>query len=149
MKFRATILTAGKTATGIPVPSEVVEGLGGGKRPAVVVTLNDTYVYRSTVAPMGGTFMLPVSAEHREKSGVAGGDEVDVELQLDTAPREVTIPPELAKLLRAEPEAKTFFDSLSFSNKQRLVLPIQEAKTPETRDRRLAKTMEALRAKRT
>ncbi|HUS15572.1 MAG TPA: DUF1905 domain-containing protein, partial [Chloroflexia bacterium] len=79
MQFRAVILQEGKTATGIAVPPEVVAGLGSNKRPAVVATING-YTYRSTVAPLGGVFMLPVSAEVRAAAAIAGGDEVDVDL---------------------------------------------------------------------
>src|SRR3954449_3350046 len=75
--FRATIRQAGKSATGIPVPESVVAELGSGKKPAVVVRIG-SYEYRSTVASMGGEFLIPLSAEHRAGSGVAGGDEVDV-----------------------------------------------------------------------
>src|SRR5687767_7437354 len=105
MRFRATLLLGGKTATGIQVPDEIVAGLGSSKRPAVHVTIND-YTYRSTVAPMGGAFMLPVSAEVRERAGVAAGDEVEVELQLDTTPREVTVPPDFTEALDRDPEAR-------------------------------------------
>lgn len=94
MRFRAIILLGGKTATGIRVPAEVVERLGSSKRPPVRVTING-HIYRSTVAPMGGKFMLPLSAENRERVGVKAGDEVDVEIELDTEPREVTVPPDL------------------------------------------------------
>src|SRR5881296_607847 len=98
-RFHTTILQAGKTATGIRIPPEVIEGLGSGKRPAVRVTING-HTYRSTVAVMGGDFMVGVSAEVREWTGVAGGDEVDVDIELDTAPREVTVPPDLVKALK-------------------------------------------------
>jgi hypothetical protein len=144
MKFRATILLSGKTATGVQVPKEVVEGLDGGKRPAVRVKLNG-YSYRSTVAPMGGLFMLPISAEHREGAGVAVGDEVDVELELDTEPRVLPIPLDFQMALDADPDAKRFFDGLSYSKKQRFVLPVEDARTPETRQRRIDKAMSDLR----
>jgi hypothetical protein len=98
MRFRAEILQAGKTATGIEVPEAVMVGLAAGKRPPVRVTING-YTYRNTVAPMGGTCMLAVNAEVRQKAGVKGGDVVDVEIELDTAPREVTAPPDLAEAL--------------------------------------------------
>ena len=94
MRFRAIIQLSGKTSTGISVPSEVVEGLGSGKRPPVRVTING-HSYRSTVAPMGGEFLIPVSAENRERAGVKAGDEVEVDIELDTEPRELTVPPEL------------------------------------------------------
>ena len=90
MKFRTTIAQSGKNATGIPVPDEVVEELGGGRRPAVTVKVNG-YTYRSSIAAMGGGSMISLSSEHREKSGLAGGDEVEVELELDAAPREVDV----------------------------------------------------------
>lgn len=144
MRFRATIEQAGKTATGIEVPAEVVTGLGSSKRPAVRVTLNG-YTYRSTVASMGGRFMVGVSAQVREAAGVAGGDTLDVDIELDTEPREVTVPKELAAALKKEPEARRVFDGLSYSRKRLLALPIEEAKTPETRQRRLDKAMSALR----
>src|SRR5438309_2367144 len=84
MRFRTTILTAGKTATGIEVPSEVVDALGASKRPPVRVTING-YTYRNTIAVMGGKYMVGVSAEHRAGAGVGGGDEVDVEIELTTS----------------------------------------------------------------
>jgi hypothetical protein len=143
MKFQATILLGGKTATGIRVPPEVVASLGPSKKPAVRVTING-YTYRSTVATVSGEFMVGVSAEVREKAGVAAGDEVEVEIELDTAPREVTVPPDVAEALDADPAARRFFDSLSYSNKRRVVLSIEEAKTPETRQRRIAKAVSNL-----
>ena len=101
-RFRATLRLEGKTATGFQVPPEVVEALGGGKRPPVVVHLG-SYTYRNTIAPYGDVYMIGVSAEHRAASGYQAGDEVDVELELDTAPREVEVPPDLAAALDADP----------------------------------------------
>jgi hypothetical protein len=144
MRFRTTIVQSGKTATGIQVPDEVVEALGSGKRPAVKVTVNG-YSYRNTVASMGGVFMVSLSAEHRAGAGVAGGDEVEVDLELDSAPREVTVPPELAAALDAEPAARATFDGLSYSNKSWHVLQVTGAKSEETRQRRIAKSVEALK----
>jgi len=147
MKFSAVIQQSGKTATGIQVPAEVVAYLGSSKRPAVLVTIGD-YTYRSSVATMGGVFMLPVSAEVRQHAGVAAGDEVDVSLELDTAPREVNLPDDFAAALSVDDEARTFFDCLSYSNKRRIVLPIDEAKSAETRQRRIANAIEKLRENR-
>jgi hypothetical protein len=144
MKFHSTVLLGGKTATGIPVPSEVVEGLGPSKRPAVRVTIRG-YTYRSTVTPLGSQFMLPLSAENRQGAGVAAGDTVEVDLELDTAPREVTVPPDFAAALDRDPEARQFFEKLSFSHKQRHVLAIDQAKTAETRQRRIEKAVSMLR----
>ena len=143
MRFRATIELGGKTATGIRVPAEVVESLGAGQRPRVSVTING-YTYRSTVAPMGGVYMLPVSAEARGGALVAAGDEVDVDVELDTAPREVNVPTDLAAALDGDAAAKRFFEGLSYSNKQRIVLSIEGAKTAETRERRIAKALSEL-----
>ncbi len=140
MKIHTTILQSGKTACGIVIPPEVVESLSGGKHPKVSATING-YTYRSSIASMGGTFMLSVSAEVRENAKVAAGDEVDVEIELDTAPREVTVPPDLQAALDADAAAKTFFEKLSYSNKLRHVLAIEDAKSAETRQKRIAKSV--------
>jgi hypothetical protein len=144
MRFRTTIVQSGKNTTGIQVPDEVVEALGSGKRPAVKVTVNG-YSYRSTVASMSGVFMVSLSAEHRAGAGVGGGDEVEVDLELDSAPREVTVPPELVAALDAEPAARATFDGLSYSNKSWHVLQVTGAKTEETRQRRIARSVETLK----
>lgn len=144
MQFQASLLLGGKTATGIQVPPEIVAGLGPGKRHAVRVTING-YTYRSTVAPMGGEFMLPVSAEVRERAGVAAGDTVDVDIERDDEPRVVDVPTDFAAALDRDAEAKRFFEGLSYSNKRRFVLGIEEAKTAETRQRRIAKAVGTLR----
>jgi hypothetical protein len=144
VRFRATIELAGKTATGIEVPAAAVAKLGSSKKPAVSVTIKG-YTYRSTVATMGGRFMLPISAQVREAAGVAAGQKVDVEIELDTAPREVTVPADLARALARDPAARRFFEGLSFSNKQRIVISIEAAKAPETRERRIAKAVSSLR----
>ena len=148
MRFRTTIQQSGKTATGIQVPEQVVEALGAGKRPAVKVTLNG-YTYRSTVAVLGGRYMVGVSAEHRAGAGVAGGDEVDVDIELDTAPREVLVPADLAAALDAEPAARRTFDGLSYSNKSWHVLQVEGAKTDETRQRRIDRSVDILKQGRT
>src|SRR2546426_12207686 len=144
MRFRASIELAGKTATGIEVPAAVVTKLGSSKKPAVRVTIKG-YTYRSTVASMGGRFMLPISAEVREAAGVAARDKVDVDVELDTAPREVTVPADLSRALTREPAAKRSFEGLNFSSKQRIVIAIESAKTPETRQRRIGKSIRSLR----
>ncbi len=144
MRFRTTIEQNGKTATGIRVPDEVVEALGSGKRPAVTVTING-YTYRNTIAVMGGVFMVGVSAEHRAGAGVAGGDEVDVDIALDTAPREVIVPDDFAAALDAAPKARATFDGLSYSNRSWHVLQVTGARTDETRQRRIGKSVDMLR----
>ncbi len=143
MRFRTTIRLEGKTATGFRVPPEVVEALGRGKRPPVRVTIGG-HVYRSTVAAYRDVFMIPLAAEHRDVAGVAAGDEVEVDLELDTEPREVTVPPDLAEALAREPDAERFFGGLSYSTRRRFVLSIEDARTPETRQRRVARSVARL-----
>ncbi len=145
MKFRSTLELGGKTATGLEVPAKVVEGLGAGKRPPVRVTIR-SHTYRSTVAPMGGKFYLPVSAENREAAGIAAGDRLEVSVQLDTAPREVVEPPDFKKALDGNTRARKAFDSLSYTHKREHVLSIEGAKTAETRERRIQKAMAALKS---
>lgn len=143
MRFRATLMLGGKTATGIAVPAAVVEALGAGKRPAVRVTING-HTYRSTVAPYGGAFMLPVSAEHREAAGLRAGDEVDVEVERDEEPRAVAVPADLQAALDRDAEAGRHFAALSYSNQRRHVLALDAAKSAETRQRRITKIVAEL-----
>jgi hypothetical protein len=143
MRFRTTILQGDKTATGIRIPDEVVAALGAGKRPPITVTING-FTYRSTVAVMGGEFMVGVSAENRAGAGVGGGDEVDVDIELDTAPRTVELPADFAAALDAEPAARATFDNLSNSNKGWHVSSITGTKSDETRRRRIARSVAAL-----
>lgn len=144
MKFQATLQLSGKTATGFEVPEDVVTALGASKRPPVRVTING-YTYRNTVATMAGTFMIGVAANHREAAGVSAGDVVEVELELDTEPREIEPPADFVEALDAEPEAKAFFDGLSYSSKRWHVESVEGAKKPETRQRRIEKSVGLLR----
>jgi hypothetical protein len=148
MRFTTTLERNGKTATGFRVPASVVEALGKGKRPPVVVTING-YTYRNTVAVYGDDYLIGVAAEHRGAAGVKAGDHIDVDLELDTAPREIEVPPDFAAALDRDAAAKRFFDGLSYSNKRRYTLSIAEAKTPETRQRRIAKAVDRLHEGRT
>lgn len=142
IRFRATLQLGGKTATGIEVPEDIVDRLGSGKRPAVRVTVNG-HTYRSTLAPRGGRFLLPVSAEQREKAGVTAGDVLDVDIEIDNKPREVLVPADFAEALDRNADARLFFDGLSYSRKQWHVLAIEGAKTDETR-RRIDKSVTML-----
>jgi bifunctional DNA-binding transcriptional regulator/antitoxin component of YhaV-PrlF toxin-antitoxin module len=143
MRFTSRIELGGKTATGIPVPEEVVQGLGRGKRVPVVVTVGG-HSYRSTIAAYNGLYMLPLAAEHREAAGLTAGDEVEVDVELDDAPREVVVPEDLASALAADASARTAFDRLSYSNKRRIVLSIEGAKAAETRARRIDRALAEL-----
>ncbi|MFW3171069.1 YdeI/OmpD-associated family protein [Geodermatophilus sp. CPCC 206100] len=143
MRFTTTVELGGKSATGMEVPAQVVEALGSGKRPAVTVTVGG-HTYRSTVAPMGGRFLLPLAAEHRAAAGVTAGDTVEVDVELDTAPRVVEVPSDLATALDAEPEARRRFDALSYSHQRRHVLAVEGAKAAATRERRVASAVATL-----
>jgi hypothetical protein len=144
MRFRTVLESNGKTATGIEVPPEVVAALGPSRKPEVRVTIAG-HTYRSTIATRSGVFLVGVSAENRRAAGVAAGDELDVELELDTEPREVAVPPDLMAAFAADARAKNFFDTLTPSQKQWYVLPIGQAKAAETRARRVAKALGMLR----
>ena len=143
MRLHATVQLHGTTATGIEIPADVLAALGGGKRPKVTVTING-YSYPSSVGSMGGRSLIPLSAEVREKAGVAAGDDVDVDIVPDTAPRVVAIPDDLAAALRRQPAARQAFDRLSYSGQQRYVLSVDQAKTFETRQRRVDKAVTEL-----
>jgi len=147
MRFRTKLLPAGKTAAGIEVPAKVVAALGSSKRPPVRATING-FTYRSTVAVMGGKFMLGVSNDVRKSAGVAAGQTVDIDLELDTAPREVELPADFATALNRDAKAKKFFAGLSYSKKRTLVTPL-EVKAADVRKERIAKTVAMLREGRT
>ena len=144
MRFQSIVELGGKTATGIRVPEEVVTGLGSHRRPPVRVTVG-AHTYRTTVAPMGGAYFVPLSAENRNLAGVAAGDQVDVDIELDTAPREVTVPAELAAALEREPGARQAFDALSTSRRREHARQVETAKAEATRQRRVAKVLDELR----
>lgn len=125
-----------KEATGLRIPADAVAALGSGKRPKVKVTLAG-YTYRSTVAAYGEVFMLPLSAEHRNAAGVKAGDEVEVTLELDTEPRTVEVPDDLAAALAAKSGATEAFAALAYSARKEHVRQVEDAKTAETRTRRI------------
>lgn len=145
-RFKTSVMRAeGMNATGLVVPDEIVEKLGAGKKPKVSVTLKG-YAYRSTIAVMGGKYMLPLAKEHRDAAGVKGGDKVEVTLELDTAPREVGIPKDFAAALKKAGLTKDFA-ALAFTHRKEHVRAIEEAKTPETRLRRIEKAVAMMQAK--
>lgn len=142
LKFSTILLQAKKTATGIQIPDEIIEQLGAGKKPAIKVTINN-FTYRSTVAVMGGVFMVGVSSENRVGANIKGGDKINVTIELDTEERVVEVPNELQQFLDKNKEAKKYFDTLSNSKKKILTLPIFASKTEPTKLKNIekAKTM--------
>jgi hypothetical protein len=145
-KFKTTIRKAkDMDAMGIVVPEAIVEKLASGRKPKVTVTLKG-YTYRSTVFFMGGQFILPPAKEHRNASGVLDGDTLEITLELDTAPREVEVPKDLAAALKKAGLAKGFA-ALAFAHRKEHVRAIEAAKAPETRLRRLEKAVAMVAAK--
>ncbi len=142
--FASTLFQMGNN-TGIVVPEEIIAALGGGKKPKVNVTVNG-FAYRSSVAVMDGKYLISFSSDKRAATGIKGGDAIAVTLELDTAPREVEVPADFAAALAREPAAAAFFSTLSYSNQSRHVLAIADAKTEETRIKRIAKAVAALKA---
>jgi hypothetical protein len=145
MEFRAELQRTGGNTTGFQVTDEFVAELGGGGRPRVVVRVNG-FEFRSSIARMGGDYWLGVSAERRSAAGVEGGQVYDVEVELDSAPREIEVPDDLARALAGEPAVQAFWDTMSFSNQRWHAEQLTAAKTDETRARRLAKSLDLLRA---
>lgn len=141
--YRTTMHLTGRN-TGVPVPPEALEALGGGKRPAVVAVVNG-YRFTSTVGTMGGQALIPFSAERRAESGLAGGDALEVSLDLDAAPRETAVPDDLAAALAAA-GARDAFDRLAPSRRKAHVVAVEGAKAPETRARRIAAAVDSLRS---
>ncbi|MET0425238.1 MAG: YdeI/OmpD-associated family protein [Actinoplanes sp.] len=145
MRFRAELQRTGGTTTGFEVPEQIVTGLGGGGRPKVTATVNG-YSFRSSIAKMGGRYRLGVSAERRGEAGVEGGQVYDVDVELDTAPREVEVPADLQAALDADPAVRDFWATVSPSHQRWHVDQLTSAKTEETRSRRLAKSIALLAA---
>lgn len=143
--FNTTIFQAeGKNATGFEVPAEAITALGGSKKPLVKVSLNG-YTYRTAVGIYGTTFLIPVTAAHRQESGLKAGDAVEVVLELDTEPRIIEVPDDLASAL-ATAGVREQFDALATSRRKEFVRQVEEAKTRETRERRIAKVVDSFGA---
>ncbi len=143
LKFSTILLQAGKTATGIKIPADIIEKLGGGKKPLVKITVNG-FTYRSAVAVMGGAYMVGVNAGNREPAKVKGGEKIEVTIELDTEERTVEIPADFLKALNRNSATKKKFEALSNSRKKALTLPIASGKTEETRNRNIEKAMNSL-----
>ena len=143
--FKTELLKGDGDTTGFVIPDEVVEALGQGKKPKVTVTINGKFSYPNTVAVMGGQYMIGVSKERRKLAGVTGGEMIEVTLELDTTPRVMEVPADLQKALDRDKLAKAYFATLSYSNQRRHIDPINDAKSPETRARRIEKSVALFR----
>lgn len=146
VSFRTSLWASGGNNVGIVVPEEIVLGFGRGKRVPVAVTIDGGYSYRTTIASMGGRFLISFSAETRAATGRGAGDEVEVTLEVDDAPRAVDVPPALADALAADPAAATAWKELSYSRQRAHALSVEGAKTNDTRARRVRKIIETLHA---
>jgi hypothetical protein len=146
VQLRTTLAATGGSTTGIEVPEDVVLSLGRGRRVPVTVTLNG-YTYRSTVAAYRGAFWVGVSAENRAGAGVAAGDEIVVDLEVDDTPRTVEVPEDLAAALAAAGQpVVAAWSALSYSHQKAHVQAVEGAKAAATRERRVAAVLAALGA---
>lgn len=143
--FRTELFAAGGNNVGIVVPDDVVAAFERGKRVPVLVTIDGGYQYRNTIASMGGRFLISFNAETRKATGRGAGDEVEVRLDVDDAPRVVEVPEELAAALATDPAAKAAWEKLSYSHQRAHAESITKAKAADTRERRVAKVLEALK----
>jgi hypothetical protein len=144
VRFTTTLESSGKQAAGFSVPDAVLEALGGGRRPKVRVTIGD-HTWRTSIGIVEGRSMIGVPVDQRAAAGVAPGETFAVEVVLDTEVREVVVPDDFAAALAPFPEARAFFDGRNYSERRWFVLGIEDAKTPETRARRIEKAVERLR----
>jgi bifunctional DNA-binding transcriptional regulator/antitoxin component of YhaV-PrlF toxin-antitoxin module len=145
VRFRTAVELSGRTATGLPVPDDVVAALGKGRRPPVRVTIG-AYSFHTTIGIMGGRSLIPLSAQHRDAAGIHPGDMVTVDLDADDQPQESAVPTDLATKLNQDPEARRFFDSLSTSQRREWIRWIEDAKRAPTRQARIAAAIDALHA---
>lgn len=145
MRITAELQSTGGNTAGFEIPDAVVTELGGGGRPKVVVRVND-FEFRSSIARMGGRYLLGMSQDRRQAAGITPGQVLDLEISLDTQERTIDVPADLAAALAAEPAARATFDGLSFSNQRYHVDQINAAKASATRERRIAKAIETLAA---
>ncbi len=145
IRFKTTVLKdPGGNATGLRVPDEVMAQLNAGKKPRLKVTLNGSFSYVMTVGTVNGNPMISLSAANREAAGLKAGDAVEVTVELDTEPRTLEVPDDLAAALAAKPGARAAFDASSFSARKEFVRQVTEAKAADTRTRRIAKIVDQL-----
>lgn len=137
MDFTTELEATGGTTTGFVVPDEVVEALGAGRRPKVAVTVQG-HTWRTSIASMGGRFLLGASAAVRADAGLTAGQTYTVTVEVDTAPRTVDVPDDLAAALAASPGAAASWSGLTYSQQRQHAEAVLAAKKPETRERRVA-----------
>lgn len=145
VSFRTTLWASGGNNVGIVVPEEVVLGFDRGKRVPVVVTIDGDYRYRNTIASMGGQYLISFNAQTRAATGRGAGDEVEVTLKVDDAPRTVEVPAALAAEFESDAAAAAAWATLSYSKQRAHAESVEGAKTDETRARRVQKVLDALR----
>ena len=143
MEFTTELSATGGSTTGFVVPEEVVEALGGGRRPKVVVTVAG-HTWRTSIAPMGGRYLLGASAAVRAEAGIAAGETHTVTVELDDAPRSIEVPEDLAAALAAQDGGTAAWEGLSYSQQRRHAEAVAGAKQPETRARRIAAVVATL-----
>jgi hypothetical protein len=143
VRLTVELQRTGGATTGFQIPDAFVAELGGGGRPKVATTVNG-FTFRSSIAKMGGSYWLGVSADRRAEGGLEGGRTYDLDIELDAAPRVIETPDDLRAALDAEPAARDAWQKLSYSHQRRHVEAINAAKAPETRARRIAKAVEKL-----
>ena len=139
--YQTTIWQQGNNCA-VPVPEEALQALGAGRRPLVKVTLNGV-TYRSAVATMDDQTLISLSAANRQACGVQGGQTLQVTLELDTDPRDPALPADLQDALESA-NALPAFGKAAPSMRKEFIRQVKEAKTPETRARRIAKIVEKL-----
>ena len=147
-RFRVVLEKAeDSSACGIRMPFDVVKVFGTRGRVPVRGTLNG-YPFRSTLSPMGGCHMMPVNRAMRDGAGVAAGETISVVLERDDEPRTVDVPPDLAAALAADPAAQAAWDRSSYTHRREHAEAVEDAKRPETRARRIERTVRMLVEKR-
>jgi hypothetical protein len=144
IRLTTTLVSRGPAAVVVLDDDQVAVVGEGARRFPVVATVNG-YTWRTSVARMGGEFLVGLNRAVREGAGVQAGDQVEVELELDAAPREVEVPRALADALAADGEAREAFDRLAYTHRKEYARWIEEAKRDETRPRRVAQALEMLR----
>ena len=144
VRFTASLVPRGPAAA-VVLDDQQVAAVGEGAKRFPVVAVVNGYSWRTTVTRMRGEFLLGLNRAVRQEAGVEAGDTVEVELELDTAPREVEVPEALANALAEDSRARAAFERLAYTHRKEYASWIEEAKRDETRQRRVAQTLGRLR----